>query len=294
MPKLVGPTIPRWQLGEALKRLRQAAGVSELEVAKRLGCSESKIKKLEGGGVGMNRAELIVMLDMFGVEEEEVREPMLDLHAQSRQRGWWSPYGQLPAKFAQFLSLESSATKMRIFEPLMVTGLLQTEPYARAIYSAHTPDLAPEEVDRQVQIKMDRQRRLLEDPPELWVILDEAVLHRPIGSDEIMADQLHHLARVAHTREPGRINLHVIPYSHGGYAGQLGAFSIFEYDEAVHSPVVYIEGQGGNLVLHDERDLSRCSLAYEHMAAAALSRPKSAELIEAAADQFINSARTNK
>ncbi len=139
VPKVVGPTIPRWQLGEQLGQLRRAAGVEESEVAEKLACSESKIKKIEAGYVGMNRAELLVMLDMFGVNDPQDRENLIELQKRGKQRGWWAQFGMVPTQFATFLSLESSATTIRIFEPLMVHGLLQTEDYTRAIVSSHTP-----------------------------------------------------------------------------------------------------------------------------------------------------------
>lgn len=285
VPKMVGPAIPRWQLGEALTQLRKNAGFTEAQVAEQLGCSESKIRKIESGYVSVNRAELLLMLKIYEADDE-LGEPLLDLQAQGKQRGWWRPYGQLSPRFAQFLSLESSATKIRTFELGLVPGLLQTEEYARAIVSSHTPGLSPEQVDRQVKIKLERQQRVLEEPPDLWVILDEAALHRPAGAATVMIEQLKHLARVARTRQPGGINLHVIPYGHGSYPGQLGSFVIFEYDEQVHSPVVYVEGQAGSVFMHDEADLARCSLWYEQMTAAALSGPKSAQLIDTVAKQF--------
>jgi transcriptional regulator with XRE-family HTH domain len=293
MPKLVGPTIPRWQLGETLRRLRQDAGMSEADAAKALRCSESKIRRFEGGGVGMKYADVVLLLQAYRVEDE-VRRAILDLHAQSAQRGWWTPYGQVPARFSQFLSLESSAISIRIFETVMVPGLLQTEAYARASDSANTPGITPEEVERQVQLRMERQQHVLADPPELWVILDEAVLHRPGGGPAVMAEQLEHLARVARTREPGGINLHVVPFSHGPYQGQLGPFTIFGYEEDQHSPVVHVGGQEGSVYMNDEKDVSRCTIAYNQMTAAALSGAKSAELIEAVARQHAEAARVEE
>lgn len=282
MAKVVGPTIPRWQLGEELARLRRAAGVVEAEVGEKLGCSESKVRKLEAGYVGVNRAELMVMLDMYGVADEELRERLFEYQKLGKQRGWWSQFGQVPPQFATYLSLESSAETIRVFEPLLVHGLLQTEDYARTIAAAHTPGLADDQVERQVQIRLARQQRVLDDPPELWIILDEAALHRPVGGVDVMKAQLKRLVEVA--KNPGRINLQVVPYAHGSYPGELGAFTIFEFDEDVHSPVVYVEGQAGSLYLERASDLARCNLAYNHMTAAALSPAQSARLIAAVAN----------
>ncbi|WFE29441.1 helix-turn-helix transcriptional regulator [Solwaraspora sp. WMMD791] len=279
VPKVVGPTIPRWQLGEELTRLRRAANLTEADVADKLGCSESKIKKVEAGYVGTNRAELLVMLDMYGVTDEAARNDMIELQKRGKERGWWSKFGMVPQQFATFLSLESSATSIRVFEPLMVHGLLQTEDYTRAIVSTHTPGLTPDEIERQVQIRRARQERIFADPPQTWIILDEAVLHRRVGGTDAMRAQLTH---ILDTVKANRwLTLQVVPYSHGSYPGELGAFTIFDFEEDIHSPVVYVEGQAGGLYLERDADLRRCNLAYNHITAAALSPPESAKLITA-------------
>lgn len=294
MARLVGPTIPRRLLGDALRQLRQDAGMSETQAADAVHCSESKLKRIESGRQGVKYGDLTLMLRTYR-PTDEVRQAILDLYAQSTQRGWWAPYGQVPVDFSRFLSLESSAISIRTFQPLLVPGLLQTEAYARASDSANTPGISPEEVERQVQLRMERQQHVLADPPEqLWIILDEAVLHRPVGGPRVMAEQLEHLARVARTHEPGGINLHIVPFSHGPYPGQLGAFQIFRYEEDQHSPVVHVGGQEGAVYMNDEANVSRCTIAYDQMTAAALSGPKSAELIEAVARRYEEAARAEE
>ena len=281
MPRVIGPTIPRWQLGGELSRLREAAGVTWAEAAEALGCSESKIRKIEGGHVGVVKAELALLLATYGVHDEELRASLSALQGLGRQRGWWAQFGRLPGPFTTYLDLESAATTIRIFEPLMIHGLLQTEDYARAV--AETVSLGPAvEQERQAKIRLARQERVLEaeEPPTLWVILDEAALRRPVGGLDVMTEQLCHLARLADRPE---VTVQVVPFRHGGHPGALGAFTIFEFDEDRHSPVVYVEGQAGSLYLERSDDLSRCSLAYDHMTAAALSPPESLRLIEAIA-----------
>jgi transcriptional regulator with XRE-family HTH domain len=283
MPKPIGPTIPRWQLGEQLARMRETAGISQAEVADRLGCSVSKVQKIEAGDVGIVRAELLLMLDVYGVSDAEVRDSLLELQRLGKQRGWWSTFGQVPAPFATFLGLESAAIRIQVFESMVVYGLLQTEDYARAIAETWEGSvLTDEQVDRQVKIKMERQQRVLdEDSPELWVILDEAVLRREIGGRAVMATQLKHLAMMAK-----QMTLQVVPFAHGGYPGVRGALTIFDFDERMHSPVAYVEGQAGNLYMEKAEDLRRCSVAYNHMTAAALSKQESIKLITAVAREY--------
>src|SRR5262249_30950387 len=133
MPRPIGPTIPRWQLGEQLADLRTGAQVSQARIAERLGCSVSKIQKIEAGEVGLVRAELEAMLGEYDLTDEALRAELFELQRLGKQRGWWSTFGAVPAPFATFLGLESAATRIKAFEPLVVHGLLQTEDYARAI-----------------------------------------------------------------------------------------------------------------------------------------------------------------
>jgi|SRR6266568_5115675 len=239
MPRPIGPTIPRWQLGEQLSRLREEAKITQSTAADTLGCSLSKIQKIEAGDVGIVRAELAALLDLYHVTDQHMRDQLLELQKLGKQRGWWSKFGQVPSPFATFLGLESAATTIKVFEPLMVHGLLQTEDYARAIAETCNVDLPEDQVERQVRIRMARQQEVLaEDAPTLWVILDEAVLHREIGSKRVMAAQLKHLGEWTK-----KITLQVVPFRQGGYPGILGAFTIFEFQEQTHSPVAYVEGQ---------------------------------------------------
>jgi transcriptional regulator with XRE-family HTH domain len=282
MPKPIGPTVPRWQLGEQLGRLRERAAVSPGDIAERLGCSISKIHKIEGGQVSMVRAELEAILDYYKVTDGALRAELTELQRLGKQRGWWAKFGAVPAPFADFLGLETAASTIRVFEPLVVHGLLQTEEYARAIAGQTALLAGDDERERQVRIRMERQETVLgEEPPEIWVVLDEGVLRRVIGSEAVMARQLMHLSRL-----PMSITVRVVPFRSGAYPGINGPMTIFEFEERLHTPVVYVEGQAGNVYLEKERDLRRCYAAYEHITASALSKQDSAQLIAAVAREY--------
>ena len=164
MPRTSGPTIARWQLGQQLKTLREAANITHIQIADILGCSESKIYKIEAGDVGIGRGDLLVMLSKYGVSEDEPRSvTALDLQRQGKQRGWWSKYGTLPINYALYVGLESAATEVKNFELAVVPGLLQTRDYATAIIAAAWPD-DHVEVERRVELRMARQVCLTEDP----------------------------------------------------------------------------------------------------------------------------------
>jgi len=284
VPRPSGPTIARWQLGSQLKAMREAAKITQIQIADVLGCSESKIYKIEAGDVGINRGDLLVMLDRYKVpEDDQRRETALDLQKQGKQRGWWAMYGSLPNNYAMYVGLEGAATEVRDFELAVVPGLLQTEDYARAIGSAAWPD-KPEEVERRVELRMARQACLTEDPPlKFWGIVDEGVLHRRTGGSEVMRGQLRHLIELG--RQPN-VTIQVLPYSEGWHPGTAGSFSILEFPEGVHSPVAYIESQAGDVYLEREDDMRRATLTYTHLQTAALSQAKSRDLIAAIAREL--------
>ncbi|WP_326552621.1 helix-turn-helix domain-containing protein [Micromonospora sp. NBC_01813] len=280
MSRASGPTIARWQLGRQLKTAREAAGFTQFAISEVLACSESKIYKIEAGDVGVGRGDLIVMLDRYGVADDERRTTIFDLQKQGKQRGWWSKYGNLPMNYSMYVGLEGAAREVRNFELAVVPGLLQTEEYARAVASTAWPD-DPGEVDRRVELRMARQACLTEDPPlKFWAIVDEAVLHRRPGGDAVMRRQLDHLAEVS--ARPN-VMLQVLPFSEGWHPGTSGSFSILEFDENVHSPVAYIESQAGDVYLERPEDMNRVTLTYTHLQTAALSAGKSRDLIAAIA-----------
>lgn len=280
MPKPIGPTIPRWQLGEQLARLRDEADLSQADVAARLGCSVSKIQKIEAGDVGIVRAELNVLLDAYGAMDDPLRAELLELQRLGKQRGWWSTFGQLPAPFANLLGMESAATTIRVFEPTIVYGLLQTREYTTALATAAHPELA--DADRQWRIKHARQQRVLgDDPPAIHVILDEAALRRPVGSRAVMRAQLKSLLSL-----PKHVTLNVVPFAAGAYPGQLGSLAIFDFPPRLHSPVAYAETQAGNLYIEKEEELRRCVARFDRITEAALNSADSSEFIARAAQEI--------
>jgi len=281
VPRASGPTIARWQLGSQLKHLRETAKITQQQIADVLGCSESKIYKIEAGDVGTNRGDLLVMLDRYQVADDDPRrDTAFDLQRQGKQRGWWAKYGNLPSNYSMYVGLESAATEVKDFELAVIPGLLQTEDYAKAITTAAFPD-QPEEAQRRVQLRMARQACLTEDPPlQFWGIVDEAVLHRRTGSEQIMHAQLRHL--ITMSNQPN-ITIQVLPYSEGSHPGTTGSFSILDFPDGVHSPVAYIISQAGDVYLERDDDMRRCTLTYTHLQTAALSASKSRDLIAAIA-----------
>ncbi|MBN1172685.1 MAG: helix-turn-helix domain-containing protein [Micromonosporaceae bacterium] len=284
MARTTGPTIARWQLGTQLKALREQSGTTHREIADELGCSPSKIYKIEAGDVGVGRADLLVMLGHYQVTDSQHRETLLSLQKQGKERGWWAKYGQLPGPYSMYIGLESAAIAVRNFELAVIPGLLQTEGYTRALLLQQRLSTSPEEQDRRVKVRLARQAALSEDPPlQLWAIIDESALHRVVGGVEVMRTQLHHLITMA---EHPNVNLQVLPYSEGAHPGTLGSLSILEFPNDIHSPVAYVETFAGDVYLERDDDMARVTLAHTHLHSSALSTARSAELIAAIAEDL--------
>jgi transcriptional regulator with XRE-family HTH domain len=284
MPRASGPTIARWQLGSQLKAMRESVGLSQMQMAAVLGCSESKIYKIEAGDVSISRGDLLLMLSEYKIPEDDPRRATsFDLQSQGRQRGWWAKYGTIPANYSMYVGLEAAATEIRAFELAIVPGLLQTADYARAITAAAFPE-QPDEVERRVELRIARQACLTEEPRvRFWAIVDEAVIHRRTGGDAVMRAQLRHLVEVS--RRPN-VTIQVLPFSQGWHPGTTGSFSILEFPDGVHSPVAYIESPAGEMYLEREEEVRRASLTYTHLQTVALSAGKSRDLMAALARQL--------
>ncbi len=251
------------------------------DIAEVLGCSESKIYKIESGDVGLGRADLLVMLDRYGVHDERHRETLLALQKQGKERGWWATFGQLPNPYSMYIGLESAATTVKNFELAIVPGLLQTEDYSRALLSAQGLIDSEDEIERRVKVRLARQACLTDEPRlNLWTIIDEGALHRQIGGKAVMRAQLQHLIDISRR---ANVTVQVLPFVEGGHPGTLGSLAILEFPEDVHSPVAYIETFAGDVYLEKDEDMRRVNLTYTHMHAAALSARKSMELIAAIA-----------
>ncbi len=281
MTRAIGPTIPRWQLGEELNRLRNQAGCSKQRIAQRLRCSVSKIEKIEAGDVKTNLAELEAILTEYNLPERNWA-PLLDLQRLGATRGWWSRFGRLPAPFTDFLGLETAASAIRNVELSVVPGLFQTEEYAQALAATDRVEPTDESVEREVALRLARQEQILgTDPPEITLLLDEAVLHRQVGGPQVLRRQLLALAGL-----PRSVHLQVVPFSQGSYPGVNGRFMIFEFPDDLHEPVVYVETQAGNLFLERTEDVQRCTRIHQHLLGAALSRTRSAARIRELARQL--------
>lgn len=272
------PTVRRRRLGVELRRLREAAGVSVEAACVPLRCSTSKISRMENGRVPIRARDVSDLLDLYGVDDPEQREALLSLARDSRKRGWWHTYNDVvPPWFEVYIGLEGDASSISVYEAQLVHGLLQTADYARQVIQAEDPEAAESEVERKVALRLDRQARLTgEDPPSVWVIMDEAVLRRPVGGPAIMRAQLEHLAKAA---ELPNVTIQVLPFSAGAHAGLSSAFCVLGFADPGDSDVVYVEEATSSLYFERADEIRRYRRKLDYLMAAALRPDQSLEMI---------------
>ncbi len=202
----------------------------------------------------------------------------------ARVKDWWHQYsGAIPEWFQFYVGLEAAASAMQEYNAELVTGLLQTEPYIRAVMAAAMRADHNDEMERQIKVRMERQKRLTApDAPTLWVVLNEAVLHRQVGGPAVMRDQLAHIADVAGL---GNVTVQVLPYTAGAHPAMLGSFTLMQFPDPTDRDVVYLEAETGALYLEKHEDVRRYSLILDYLRAQALGPAESRALIAQLARQ---------
>jgi transcriptional regulator with XRE-family HTH domain len=280
-----GPTVRRRRLGTELRKLRESNNYKLEEVSAALGVAPSTLSRIETGKAPTKSAYLTQMLDMYGVTDHAQRQVLIDMAREGHRKGWWAAYDDvLPSGLDIYVGLEAEASGLRSYEISVVHGLLQTVDYARTILRETSPRLTSDQVDRLVDLRIERQKRINDVPPlDLWVILDEAVIRRTVGGAAVMRSQLAHLLAAA---DRPWITLQVLPFASGAHAGHDGPFAIIEFHERTDSEVAYVETVAGPLYLEKDREVRLRSEAFDRLRAAALSPPASSELIARAATEL--------
>lgn len=278
------PLVARQVLGEELARLRRGRRYNQEAAADVLRCSIRKIQHIESGRVKISHSDLTALLDTYGLTDPDHRQRLLDLREETRDRGWWVKYGKLPQPYADFIGLESAAVNIKVFSQSNLYGLLQTEEFAQACAVSSSGPIDGESVKREVELRMERRARTLTEPgPSFWAILDEGILRRMVGGPKVMMRQLEHLLDVATN---SNVMLQVMPFERGGHPGLYGQFAVLDFPPGSRKPVVYVEGQAGNLLLSSGEDVQRCTLAWQIISANAADQSTTLKMIRHAISEF--------
>jgi transcriptional regulator with XRE-family HTH domain len=279
-PANAAPTVLRVVLGKRLQDLREKAGLSYEQAARALDVTHATIRRMEKAEVGLRLPYVEKLLQTYGVTEPLEVEKFLDLAKDANRPGWWHHFRDvLPEWFSAFVSLEGSAELIRAYEPHYVPGLLQTDDYAQAVLRAGRPRATQEEIDRTVELRRERQALLVrEEPPMLWVVMDETVLRRPIGGPGVMRAQIERLIEAC---EMPQVRLQVLPFASGPHPAMYGPFHIFRFEHPELPDVVYVESLVGAIYLDDRNDVSAFREALDRMSAQAPSTNRTKDFLNA-------------
>jgi transcriptional regulator with XRE-family HTH domain len=278
------PTMRRRRLAAELLRLREAAGLTQEEVAGRLEWDPSKLSRIENRQVGIIARDLRKLLDMYGVTDVEQREGYFAMAREGKQRAWWQSYGDvIPSEYGTLIGLETEAVTISSYGQELVPGLLQTADYARAVIRAFRPDDTADEITRRVEVRLARQAVLArDDPPRLWAVISEAVVRRAVGGQAVMAEQLRALAS---ERERSVVTVQVLPFSAGEHPAMAGSFVILDFPDP-EPAAVYLENASSALYLERITDVQRYAGMFRFVQAAALGPKESRDMLIAAAHEL--------
>lgn len=214
--------------------------------------SLSKIIRIETGAVGISTNDLRALLQLYGIQDPERTDELIELARASRQSSWWSKYrGEISPQFLQFLEYEEAASVLRAYEPLLIPGLLQTEEYADAlIRKLADPGTPASLIQTRMDVRLTRQQLLEQpSPPKAFFLLDQAAVQRLIGEPTIAPDQIARLIRLA--TKPN-VTIEIVPFGAGLHRGMLEPFVILEFPEPEDSDVLFMETSRDMIISHDE------------------------------------------
>ncbi|MFJ8749470.1 Scr1 family TA system antitoxin-like transcriptional regulator [Streptomyces sp. NPDC102441] len=268
-PKKLDPSSsPRALLGAELRHRREAAGLSQDDLGAPLFVSGSFIGQLEAGTRRMQ------------LDQAQKLDEVLDAGGFFVRNCAALKKSKYPDHFAEAAEAERLATTIREYAPLLIPGLLQTETYARAVFRAYQPTATEDVIDELVAARLERAQ-LLADPttPMLWVVLDEAVLRRRVGGPGVMAEALHHVARLV---QQHRIIVQMLPFSAGAHTAMGGGLKLMAFSDA--PPLAYLDGLGSGQLLDEPPMVRKYELTYDLLVASALSPADSLAMIKSVAE----------
>jgi transcriptional regulator with XRE-family HTH domain len=286
------PTVRRRRLAAELRGIRESKGKSGDAVAAALKWSPSKISRYERARTGLRPREVERLLDYYQITGHR-RALLLELAEDATQKGWWEEFtDSLSEDYQQFIGLEHEATSIAIWHVDVVTGLLQTEAYARHIISSYSrvEPVAPGMIGRLVRVRMQRQQVLDREGLQLSVVLDESVLKRRIGDDSVMYEQLRRLAQEA---DRPNLTLQILPLDaqHTVFGESFVIFGFGTDSDAMLQDVVSTEHLKSGFTLEGERETYLHRIAFEMLSAASLGPAASRELMLETAESHWSGAR---
>lgn len=276
-----GPTLRSQSLGQRLRRLREDTGHTLKDVADYVQRDPSSISRMEAGIHPARVPDVLAYITLCGLSDDRDRAALVNLAKDAWRTGWWDRYTENELEAVTNLaSLEERAVEIRNFQALVIPGLVQTSGYAAAVMRASDHGISDDTIDRWLQVRMERQKIFTREGPVRFItVLDESVLHRRIGGDEVMRAQLLHLLNLT---EDGTVVIHVLPWTVGAHASPEGCFDVLVMEEP-YTAVGYAETPAGAFFLERD-DVDRLQGRHTRLLEAALSPADSVTHLRTIAD----------
>ncbi|MFE4368560.1 helix-turn-helix domain-containing protein [Streptomyces sp. NPDC056835] len=272
------PTIGQLVLSKRLQGLRERAGLGRDQAAKVLHVAPATIRRMEMAEVALKVPYVQLLLPAYGVTGDEAA-AFLQLVDEANKPGWWQRFHDvLPEWFGGHVSLEEAAKTIRCYEPHFVPGLLQTEDYARAILTyGEVGRNDPARIERHVALRLERQSLLTgPDAPAFWVVMDETVFHRPVGSSAVMRAQIDRL--LAATELPN-VTLQIAEFAAGHHPGTYSPFVLFRFAIPELPDMVIVEYLTGALYIDNTGEVAEHMEAMDRMVAHAESARRTKQIL---------------
>lgn len=270
------PTVRKRQLAMELVRLRGQAGKTQQDAAEWLDIRDTGISKIENAKQLPSVAQLRSLLQLYQVGSPHA-DYLLQLRKESAQRGWWVEYGKtVPAWFGDYIGMETAAAEIWTYEAEFIPGLLQIPEYTETVNNVLNPGRSPEEIQRIVRLRADRQRRLTgEQPLILRAVINEAAVRREVGGPDVMRAQLRHLADVA---KLPNVTVQVLPFSAGAHRGMRGPFTALRFPEEPMN-TVYLESYDTALYVEGPSAVASYAERFQSLTDQALNTKETTKLI---------------
>ncbi|MBQ1081069.1 helix-turn-helix transcriptional regulator [Nocardiopsis sp. B62] len=260
------PSVRRRRLSEELRRLRVSAGMTLESTATATEWSVGKVSNIETGvRLRPSVVEVRALLDVYNVTDEGRREALFAITRQAGKKGWWTKYSDVFPD--EFPVLESDATAISTYQPMIIPGLLQTPGYVELLTRSGNLVRDPIDIQRVVDARRRRQEILRgEDRTELWAVIDAGAIERLRATPDVCREQVGHLADLADNGDG--VTIQVVPFSAGIHAGAKGSFVLMDFDAA--DPVVYLEMDQDGLFLEETDEVIRYRNLFNHLVSRSL------------------------
>lgn len=279
MPYQTPASPARRRLGQELRKLREASGLTLEEVALEFGCHLTKINRIELARRACTAEDLRKLVEIYDVAEN--RRPDLERlmrEGRSREKPWWTDYADvLSSAYTELITNEAAASIAKVYQPNTVPGLLQTDAYARAVISIGLNDYGGDQITSLTEVRAHRQRLLTqEEPLEYFAVVTEGALRAVVGGPNVMHDQLKHLTQAVALPN---VKLHVIPFSAGAATTQNSGVTLFQFPDRDEPEIAFLEVIGATHAHETEREIRRYHRLFEYLTSVSASQEDSLALI---------------